>query len=129
MDNIKVKMTIPDFQSIMFPLLNLISDKLEHSSKEAEENLSQYFNLTRMERDKLFESGQKKIFYTRVYWAITYLKHSGLLRKTRRGHFTITNRGIEVLHNNDGSINKRFLTQFPEFNKFIKYYVPQTKRS
>jgi restriction endonuclease Mrr len=37
---------IPDFQSIMLPFLNIISDGQEHSTNEINDQLANYFNLT-----------------------------------------------------------------------------------
>ncbi len=39
-------MPIPDFQSIMLPLLVWTADNNEHSLREAYEHLAQHFNLT-----------------------------------------------------------------------------------
>ncbi len=39
-------MTIPDFQTIMLPLLKHISDGNEHTNKEITEALADYFQLT-----------------------------------------------------------------------------------
>jgi restriction system protein len=39
-------MAIPDFQSIMLPLLGLTKDRQEHNNKEEKEKLAQHFSLT-----------------------------------------------------------------------------------
>lgn len=45
-------MPIPDYQSIMLPLLKFVSDKKEHSMREAIEHLADYFKLNEEERKK-----------------------------------------------------------------------------
>lgn len=43
-------MPIPDYETIMLPLLKFSSDANEHSSKEAIESLSKSFKLTKMKK-------------------------------------------------------------------------------
>lgn len=111
-------MAIPDFQSIMLPLLELAGDGEVHSIHEAVEVLADHFSLSEEERTKLLPSGQQPRFYNRVGWARTYLKKAGLLEDPRRGHFRITARGKEVLDRRPSKIDRRFLRQFPEYVEF-----------
>ncbi|MGL5510366.1 MAG: winged helix-turn-helix domain-containing protein, partial [Microcoleaceae cyanobacterium] len=83
-------MAIPDFQSIMLPLLKYASDQNEHSLTETTEGLAQAFQLTEEEKKELLPSGQQAIFLNRVGWAKTYLTKANLLESTRRGIFKIT---------------------------------------
>jgi restriction system protein len=108
-------MPIPDFQSLMLPLLQYASDGREHSLRESIDKLAEQFHLTREERNELLPSGLQAIFDNRVGWARTYLKKAGLLQPTRRGYFKITERGQQVLQQNPPKINIAFLKQFPEF--------------
>lgn len=111
-------MSIPDYQTLMLPLLKLLVDKQEHSLRETIEALAEEFGLTEPERKELLPSGQQPVFDNRVGWARTYMKKAGLLETTRRGYFRITDRGLEVLKQNPPIINDAFLMQFPEFVKF-----------
>lgn len=54
-------MAIPDYQSIMLPLLKLAGDRKEHSLREAVEILADEFNLTDEERKELHCSRQLKV--------------------------------------------------------------------
>jgi len=110
---------IPGFQAIMLPLLKLVSDKKEHTTREIIEKLSEHFNLTDDERKELLPSGLQPIFDNRVGWARTYLKKAGLLESPKRATVVITERGLEILDQNPTEINARFLRQFPEFVEFI----------
>ncbi len=111
-------MPIPDYQSIMLPLLKFAGDQREHSLREAIEVLAREFNLTEDERKKLLPSGLQEIFDNRVGWARTYLKKAGLLDSTKRGFFKTTPRGLDVLRKNPKAINVAFLRNFPEFVEF-----------
>ena len=111
-------MPIPDYQTIMLPLLHFAGDGKEHSIREAIDTLADTFSLTDDERKELLPSGQQAIFSNRTGWACTYLKKTGLLETTRRGFFRITNRGIGILEKKPSSIDNKFLEQFPEFIEF-----------
>src|SRR5688500_12309571 len=111
-------MPIPDFQTIMLPLLQIASDREEHSIHEAVESLASHFSLTDEEKSKLLPSGQQPIFYNRVGWARTYLKKARLIDDPRRGYFQVTSRGKEVLERNPDRINMNYLQEFPEYIEF-----------
>lgn len=109
---------VPDYQSIMLPLLRLVSDKQEHIFRDIIEELAVQFKLTDNERKELLPSGQQPIFDNRIGWAKTYLKKAVLLDTPRRAIIVITQRGLDVLKQNPQEINARFLRQFPEFIEF-----------
>lgn len=111
-------MAIPDYQSIMLPLLRFAADGNEHSLREGIEGVAEKFGLTEAERKELLPSGQQPTFDNRVAWARTYLNKCALLESPRRGYFRLTQRGREVLAKNPTVINIKFLEQFPEFIEF-----------
>lgn len=111
-------MSIPDYQSIMLPLLTLAGDSNEHSLREAIGRLAERFGLTPEERSALLPSGQQPIFSNRVAWASTYLRKAGLLEHVKRGVFRISSNGSEVLKSNPPNINVAFLEKFPSFVEF-----------
>jgi restriction system protein len=111
-------MAIPDYQTIMLPILKFAGDQQEHSLREAIDQLPEKFGLTEVERKELLPSGQQGIFTNRVAWARTYMGKAGLLESTRRGYFKITDRGLKVLKQNPDRIDVKFLEQFEEFRQF-----------
>ena len=110
---------IPDYQSIMLPLLKVVADNKEYRLQELIEVLSETFKLTDDDRKEMLPSGQQRIFDNRVAWARTYLKKAGLVESPRRAFVKITERGLKVLSENPDLINVRFLKQFPDFFKFL----------
>ena len=72
-------MAVPDYQSLMLPLLVYASDGIEHCLREAIEALAVQFSLTPDERRELLPSGRQATFDNRVGWSRTYLKKAGLL--------------------------------------------------
>lgn len=119
-------MAIPDFQSIMLPLLRLAADGKEHPSQEAVELLADEFQLTPKERQELLPSGKQARFHNRVAWARSYFKQARLLENTRRGFFRITQRGLDLLSASPDKINKKTLEQYPEFIVFQNIRSEQT---
>ena len=111
-------MSIPDYQSLMLPLLKIAADGKVHTKREALNDLSSQFGLTEDERKELLPSGNQEIFSNRLGWARTYLKKAGLIQYTHRGHFQITDRGKQVLSRKPEVVNVGYLRQFPEFREF-----------
>jgi restriction system protein len=112
-------MSIPDFQTIMLPLLELSSDGKEHKLSDAIEHLAIHFSLPEAERKELLPSGKQARLDNRVGWACTYLKKAGLLTYPARGKFQITQRGLDTLAHKPPRIDIKYLKQFPEYLDFI----------
>jgi restriction system protein len=111
-------MSIPDYQTIMFPLLELLKNQEEKSIRQLYEEISIKFNLSDEEKSQLLPSGRQPIIENRVGWSKTYLLKAGLLESTRRGFIKITSIGLDVLKRNINKIDVNYLNQFEEFIKF-----------
>ena len=118
---------IPDYQSLMLPLLEISGDGNEHLLQNIIELLSTKYNLTPEQRSVLLPSGTQPIFDNRVGWAKTYLKKAGLIEYPKRGYFIITTRGKNVLSSKPKVIINKFLIQFEEFNEFKSRNVQSTE--
>jgi restriction system protein len=112
-------MTIPDFQTIMLPFVQALNDGQVWMMKELTERLASQFDLTDSERHELLPSGSQTVFSNRVAWAKSHLKHAGLIANPIRGKVTIAEVGRQILQQNPGTINCKFLKQFPSYLKFI----------
>ena len=108
-------MPIPDFQSVMLPLLRRLSDRQEHRFRDLVEVLEDEFQLTDDERAQMLPSGRDRLFRNRVGWASTYLKRAGLCEAVRHGWQRITTRGCDLLNQQPERINIPLLRQYPEF--------------
>ena len=109
---------IPDYQSLMLPLLRHVSDRQEHKYRDLIEKLASEFQLTDEERKELLASGTQAIFDNRVGWAKTYLKKAGLLDSPKRATFVITDVGLATLAKKPDRIDAKYLKQFPSFIEF-----------
>ena len=118
-------MAVPDFQTLMLPLLKLASDGQQHTHTEAVERLAQEFQLSDDDRTQLLRSGQTRL-YNRVGWTTTHLKKAGLLQAVGPGRFQLTDRGQDVLAHPPASINVAFLERrFPEYVEFRSARSPR----
>ena len=113
----KTNMPLPDFQSVMLPMLRFCKDGRDYTNREILDALANYYTLTDDERKQLLPSGQQRVFDNRVAWARAHMKMAGLLENTKRGVFHITTRGKEVLSQNLTGINLNFLRQYPEYQE------------
>ncbi len=112
-------MPVPDYQSIMLPLLKALAGGKECHSRELIDLLANTFQLTAEERRELLPSGTQFVFDNRIGWAKSYLKKAGLLSSEKRGVVQISSLGLEVLNRNPEKINVAFLKQFDSFREFI----------
>lgn len=112
-------MAVPDYQSLMLPLLQFAARKgIEISTSEAVEALATELGLTEDDLKEMLPSGIQSTFVNRVGWASTYMKKAGLLEATRRGFYQITDRGKDLLKTQPKTINVKLLKQYPEFLEF-----------
>lgn len=111
-------MAVPDYQTLMLPLLRFYADNAVHSLNEAIDALAKEFKLTDEDLRLLLPSGRQSTFRNRVGWARTYMSKAGLLATAKRGHSKITQPGLQVLAGNPTRIDARFLRQFPSFVEF-----------
>ena len=70
---------IPDYQTLILPLLKLVSDRQAHQYRNLIESLAVQFEVSDLERKELLASGNQSIFDNRVGWAKTYQNKEGLI--------------------------------------------------
>lgn len=113
-------MPIPDYQSLMLPVLRAAVDSEEHRFRDVVTLLAEQFHLTEAERSACVPSGTMCLFDNRVSWAKAYLKQVGALESRRWGYFNITERGKRLLAANPLRIDNTTLGQYPEFSGFLR---------
>lgn len=85
-------MPLPDYQSVMLPLLKMVADGKPLHLQTALEPLSSQFALTEGERAETILSGRSKML-SRIMWAATYLAQARAVSRPKRGFIAITDRG------------------------------------
>lgn len=109
---------IPDFQSLMRPILAYHATGEQRHRRALVEHLASRFELTEQERRDLLPSGGQRRFDNRVAWSLTHLAHAGLLERPARGVTRITERGVEVLHRHPERVDLNVLNEFAEYREF-----------
>lgn len=119
-------MAIPDYQTLMRPILQQVADGGEHVVTDLMPHLAGQFHLTEDERTQLLPSGRQQVLRNRIHWAGFYMLKAGLLARPRRGHWRITARGKAALQQ-AAPIDSHYLQQFPEFQEFLKSSRPSNE--
>ncbi len=116
------KNNIPDFQSIMLPMLKLLEDGSTKTLNEVVRTLAQHFNLTEEDLKIKVPSGQMGLFRNRVGWTRSYLKKAGLIHYPERGVYKITDEGKDYLASNPKELRKKQLAKFPKYQEWRKTF-------
>ena len=110
-------MGVPDFQSLMLPLMEICADS-DQEVQSYVNKLANKFNLTEEERSQTIPSGKQTVIKNRAQWAATYLSKAGLLKRPKTGVIAITEAGLGVLKTNPDRIDINYLMNFESFRKF-----------
>ena len=116
-------MAIPDFQTLMLPLLKAVEDGRDYAMKEVVATVAKQFSLTDEELLMLLPSGGAPLFYNRLAWAKTHLKKAGLVELPKRGVFRITAAGKELLQTKPQRIDTAWLQRYPSYTAFREHGV------
>jgi restriction system protein len=111
-------MPVPDFQTLMRPLLVVLDDGQDHVIKAIRADLAEHFSLSQADIEELIPSGRVTTFQNRVGWAATYLYRTKLIERPRRAVYRISERGRQVLEQNPERVDLRVLAQFEELGEF-----------
>ncbi|MEK7401570.1 MAG: restriction endonuclease [Gemmatimonadota bacterium] len=111
-------MPVPDFQSLMLPVLQFVAGGEERTLASIREAMAEKFALTPTDLAELLPNGRQTRFSNRVGWASSYLKQARILESPRRASYRVTPRGREVLATSPSRIDIAFLQQFEEFQAF-----------
>jgi len=111
-------MAIPDYQTLMLPVLETLRDQNVWRNRDVIETLVNTFSLSDEEKKHLLPSGKQATFDNRVMWAQTYLRKAGLIESVKRGYSKITQQGVDIVCKAPNRIDVNYLMQFPDFQEF-----------
>jgi restriction system protein len=111
-------MPIPDYQSLMLPVLQQLADGNEHSVAQMRQHIASDLKVSDEELAERLASDTTTVFVNRIGWAVQYLKAAGAIKAIRRGVYEITNRGLALLKGKPPEITVKNLRQFSEFRGF-----------
>jgi restriction system protein len=111
-------MAIPDFQTVMLPLLRVLEAGRERAKRDLVDELAEHFNLSDEERNALLPSGRQATFDNRIAWALSHMSKAGLVVSPRRSYYQLTERGAQVLSRGLDRVDMKVLSEFPEYVAF-----------
>jgi len=107
-----------DHGKLKYQVLSILKEQSPLTQKEIVEKLANYFNLTEEEREETYSKRPyDKVFYKKVASNEEHLRFAGLEDFTPQGH-AITQRGLNALAENRGTISFSYLRKFPEYRKW-----------
>ena len=112
-------MPIPDYQTLMLPLLQFAAMG-ETRVPDVADLIANQFGLTPDERDQLLPSGRQRILHNRAHWAKFYMSKAGLISSTRRGWFVASEAGRALLATKPNRIDVETLFAISSFVEFYR---------
>lgn len=112
-------MPIPDYQTLMLPVLRLAAEG-ETRVADVSERIADDLGLTQDERDELLPSGRQRLLHNRIHWAKFYMSKAGLIASPARGRFVATEKGKLLVATSPERIDVALLMKEPEFRDFYK---------
>lgn len=108
-------MAVPDYQSLMLPVLKAAAEKSEINLADCREKVATILGLTPADLAEQLPYERQSTFINRMSWAKTYMERAGLIETIRRGLFRATLRGQAILKENPQKIDVTLLRRYPEF--------------
>ena len=107
-------MPVPDFRSLMLPVLKAFSDG-EAPLSEVRERTAAAERLSSEDLREMLPGGRQAVFVNRVSWAVTYMERAGLLERVRRGVYRLTQDGESLLSRKPPCIDMNLLRRYPDY--------------
>ncbi len=111
-------MAVPDYQTLMLPILRLLEDGSDWRTAQLRERLAEQFALSEEDITERIPSGGATRFTKNVDWSRHYLKRAGVLEAPSRAVSRLTERGRELLAENPERVDNAVLQQYEEFSDF-----------
>ena len=113
-------MPVPDFQSLMLPVLAGFVAGAELPLSEVRERVAAAEGLSADDVRELLPSGRQPVFANRVAWAVTHMERAGLLKRVRRGVYLLTQDGQSLLARRPSKIDLHLLREYPDYREWRK---------
>jgi restriction system protein len=107
-------MPVPDFQSLMLPVLRAAAEG-QIAAKDLRDRVASEVGLSETDLAEMIPSGRQTTFVNRTAWAYVFLQRAGLLERVGRGVYRITDEGRRALEERPERIDMRFLERYPSY--------------
>jgi restriction system protein len=112
-------MAVPDFQSMLLPLLKVTAEHAETTTADAYSAMAKQFPMTSDELAEMLPSGRANLFRNRVAWAKQYLMYAGLVEPLRRGVSRATPLGKKWASERSAPLKIRDFKALPGFSERV----------
>lgn len=110
-------MAVPDFQTLMLPVLKLTAPA-PTKAKDILPAIVERFDLSEDDVQELLPSGRMPRLMNRLHWSNIHLSRSGLIEQVKRGVYQITPEGERVLAASPQRIDMKFLMGFDSYREW-----------
>jgi len=121
----KYPMAVPDFQTMMRPVLVICKDKAKNTNEVINEYNNGFFDLSEDDMKEPQPNGRDSLIRNRTQWAFKFLFEANLLERTQRGYYLTSELGKKVIEENKERVDNSVLQQFDAFNKWRKKSLPK----
>src|SRR6266481_4554230 len=104
----EINMAVPDFQSLMLPLLTATVNGAI-SASDLRKQVAASEKLSEEDLAEMLPSGKQTTFANRTAWANVHLQRAGLIEKTGHGVYRATETGKQTLAEEPPKIDMKFL--------------------
>jgi len=112
-------MPIPDYQSLMLPVLQIAAEG-ETKVAIVADIIADDLGMTPEERETMLPSGKQRLLHNRIHWAKFYMSKAGLIDTPKRGFFIASDSGRKLLASSPQRIDNETLKNIPEFLAFYR---------
>ena len=111
-------MAVPKYNEFFSPILTILSDGKQHSTREIRTFCIAHFSLTEDDVQQTTSGGKQNLLNDRIGWAKTYLKRAGLIECPSRSQYLITDEGNKAVRYGTQNVTVEYLKQYESFRKF-----------
>lgn len=122
-------MTVPDYQTLMLPVLRALSNGVEAPISEVRTRVAASEHLTDQDLKEMLPSESQSVFANRVGWAVSYMEHAGLVERVRWGVYRVTAEGKRLLQQSPSRIDLNVLRTYPAFVDWNTASTRSTRKS
>ena len=108
-------MAVPDFQTMMLPVLTALADSKPRSVREVSAIVGKSMSVSEADLQERLPSGYTTKWANRIAWVGTHFNFAGLITRPARAQMKITERGLRVLKDNPMRVDLKVLQQFSDY--------------
>lgn len=112
-------MPVPDFQSLMLPVLKALADGSQTPISEVRARVAKAEALTPDDLREMLNNGQS-VFTNRISWTVIYMQRAGLVERVRRAVYRLTEAGDQLLAQAPTRVDLNILRSYPAYVEWSK---------